>query len=100
MTSIMQEPPLAGMTPIDNIGVPAPIEQQDTVAELKQAVLAKLQYSVGKNAVVASDRDWFVATALAVRDRVVDHWMKSTRATYASARKRVYYLSLEFLIGR
>ena len=41
-----------------------------------------------------------MATALAVRDRVVDRWMDSTRKTYREGRKRVYYLSLEFLIGR
>src|SRR5207302_7778441 len=39
-------------------------------------------------------------TALAVRDRVVDHWMESTTANYSGDRRRVYYLSLEFLIGR
>jgi hypothetical protein len=31
---------------------------------------------------------------------MVDRWMPSTRVTYAEKRKRVYYLSLEFLIGR
>jgi hypothetical protein len=41
-----------------------------------------------------------MATALAVRDRIVDRWIDSTRTTYRDARKRVYYLSLEFLIGR
>ena len=41
-----------------------------------------------------------MATALAVRDRIVDRWMDSARATNRAGRKRVYYLSLEFLIGR
>ncbi len=41
-----------------------------------------------------------MATALTVRDRIVDRWFPSTRAIYAAGRKRVYYLSLEFLIGR
>ena len=41
-----------------------------------------------------------MATALAVRDRIAGRWMDSTRATYEQARKRVYYLSLEFLVGR
>ena len=49
---------------------------------------------------VATERDWFVATALSVRDRIVDRWMTSTRAVHTENRKRVYYLSLEFLIGR
>ena len=71
-----------------------------TAEELKQAVLAKLTYSVGKDPVAASQRDWFLSVALATRDIIVDRWMHSTRATYADDRKRVYYLSLEFLIGR
>ena len=67
---------------------------------LRDTVLARLTYSVGKDQAVATNRDWFMATALAVRDQMVDRWMDSTRATDAQDRKRVYYLSLEFLIGR
>ena len=68
--------------------------------ELKQAVLAKLTYAVGKNAIAASQRDWFLAVAFATRDIIVERWIESTNATYDDDRKRVYYLSLEFLIGR
>jgi starch phosphorylase len=67
---------------------------------LREAVLAKLTYSVGKDPVAASQRDWFLAVAFATRDIIVDRWMNSTRDTYQDDRKRVYYLSLEFLIGR
>ena len=67
---------------------------------LKEAILAKLVYSVGKDIQTATDHDWFFATALAVRDTMVDRWMDNTREIYRSDRKRVYYLSLEFLIGR
>ena len=55
---------------------------------------------VGKDAGHAQEHDWFVATALAVRDHIVDRWMDATRRTYRDGRKRVYYFSLEFLIGR
>ena len=41
-----------------------------------------------------------VPSRLALRDRIVDRWMATTRATYRMGGKRVYYLSLEFLIGR
>src|ERR1700679_2370664 len=74
--------------------------QYEDVAALRRAVIAKLTYAVGKDPVVATERDWFVVTALSVRDRIVDRWMTSTRATHTEHRKRVYYLSLEFLIGR
>ena len=52
-----------------------------TVSALRQAVLAKLTYSVGKSPAVASERDWFVATAFTVRDRIVESWMTS-RSTF------------------
>ena len=77
-----------------------PAEDED-VAALRQSVVAKLTYAVGRDPVVATDRDWFMAAALAVRDHVVDRWMASTRSQLRHRqRKRVYYLSLEFLIGR
>lgn len=72
----------------------------DDVAKFRAAVISKLTYAVGKNPAAASDRDWFLATAFATRDRIVDRWITSTRQTYSEGRKRVYYLSLEFLIGR
>jgi glycogen phosphorylase len=79
---------------------PPALPEEVDVDVMRQAILAKLTYAVGKNPEVASQRDWFVATSLAVRDRIVERWMSSTRASYAQERKRVYYLSLEFLIGR
>src|SRR6266700_751586 len=77
----------------------APAEDDD-VDEIKSAVLAKLALGLGKDASVATDRDWFVAAALTIRDRVVHRWLAVDRASHAQGRKRVYYLSLEFLIGR
>ena len=72
----------------------------DLVARLREAVLEKLTYSVGKDRNAASERDWFMAVALAARDEIVDHWLVSVRGNYRDNRRRVYYLSLEFLIGR
>ena len=73
---------------------------QDDVTAMHARITAKLTYDVGKSPRAAGARDWFLATALAVRDDIVDHWFESTRRTYESGAKRVYYLSLEFLIGR
>ena len=70
------------------------------VAAVRAAILEKLTYAIGKDPGHALLHDWYMATALAVRDRVIDKWMDSTRRTYRENRKRVYYLSLEFLIGR
>src|SRR5215475_10434293 len=77
----------------------APVENDD-LDEIKSAVLAKLALNLGKDASVATDRDWFVAAALTIRDRIVHRWLAVDRASHAQGRKRVYYLSLEFLIGR
>ena len=67
---------------------------------LKQTILDKLVYSVGKDPERATRHDWFFATALALRDRIVDYWIATRRRTDGAGGKRVYYLSLEFLIGR
>src|SRR6266404_602582 len=80
-------------------GPDTPLSDQD-VEEFKATVLAKLTLAVGKDAATATDRDWFVATALALRDRIIHRWLTVDRDSYAKGRKRIYYLSLEFLIGR
>jgi glycogen phosphorylase len=73
---------------------------EESLEEFKAALLAKMMLAVGKDAAAASERDWFVALALALRDRVIYRWLAADRADLARGRKRVYYLSLEFLIGR
>ncbi|HZP78193.1 MAG TPA: glycogen/starch/alpha-glucan phosphorylase [Pseudolabrys sp.] len=70
------------------------------VAAFRDAIVARLTYSAGKTIASAVDHDWFVATALAVRDRIVDRWVESNRRTEAEQGKQVYYLSVEYLIGR
>ncbi len=74
--------------------------EDDDIDEIKSAVLAKLALDLGKDASAATDRDWFVAAALTIRDRIVHRWLAADRASHAQGRKQVYYLSLEFLIGR
>ena len=80
--------------------MPRPAASEEEIAAIRSAVLAKLTLDVGKNPDNASDRDWFVAAALAVRDRIVFHWVETNRRVQRRNGKRVYYLSLEFLIGR
>ncbi|QBF24758.1 glycogen/starch/alpha-glucan phosphorylase [Pseudomonas tructae] len=77
-----------------------PFARDAEVAAFRTAVLDKLTYAVGKDPEHAFDHDWFEAIALAARDHMVDHWMDHTRQIYRKSQKRVYYLSLEFLIGR
>ena len=71
-----------------------------TPTQLRADVLRHLTFTLGKDAPNASPYDWRMALSYAIRDRVVEPWFASTRRTWAEDRKRVYYLSMEFLIGR
>ena len=67
---------------------------------LKHSLINRLIYSVGQEPVNASVRDWFHAVAFAARDRLIEHCMETQRDYDGEDSKRVYYLSMEFLIGR
>ena len=67
---------------------------------LQADILRHLTFTVGKDAPHASVHDWRMALSHAIRDRIVEPWFVSTKRTWAEDRKRVYYLSMEFLIGR
>ncbi|MCH2094161.1 MAG: glycogen/starch/alpha-glucan phosphorylase [Rhodobacteraceae bacterium] len=59
-----------------------------------------LAHSFGKTVQTATVDDWRMALSRVVRDRMVDPWFDATRRTYEQGNKRVYYLSMEFLLGR
>ena len=73
---------------------------EEEVAKLRDLVLQRLISTTGKDQTSASQRDWFIATALVARDRIIKAWITSKKTNYEQGRRRVYYLSLEFLIGR
>ncbi|MGH6885540.1 MAG: glycogen/starch/alpha-glucan phosphorylase, partial [Geminicoccales bacterium] len=86
---------------MDGTGVVVGIDRRALDKDaLKRSILEKLAYAIGKDPSHATDRDWYASVALAVRDRLVDSWLASTRGYYERDQKRVYYFSLEFLIGR
>ena len=60
----------------------------------------RMMYSVARDAFNATDLDAYQALAFCVRDRIMDRWFKTQDAYYRADVKRVYYLSLEFLLGR
>ena len=68
--------------------------------QLEARILDALHHRVGKNERAAKPHDWYNAAVLALRDDIIDNWFTSTARTHDAAGKRVYYLSLEFLIGR
>ena len=57
-------------------------------------------FTLGHHAKDASRSYLYLAAALAVRDRLIEHWRETQELTNASDTRHVYYLSLEFLIGR
>ncbi len=75
-------------------------DQSLTPNVLKADVLRHLTFTLGKDVPNASIYDWRMALSYSLRDRIVGPWFTSTRRTWDENRKRVYYLSMEFLIGR
>ena len=67
---------------------------------VQQSLEHRLVYSVGKDNAMATPRDWFYATAYTTRDHLIERWMQTMRSYYVADTKRVYYLSMEFLMGR
>ncbi len=67
---------------------------------IQRSLYNRLTYSIGKDPITATDRDWFYSAAAVLRERMIERWMETMRAYYEDDRKRVYYLSMEFLMGR
>ncbi len=70
------------------------------VAALRRSIAHRLTYTIGKDPITATTRDWQHALAYVVRDRLTEQWMRTMRTIYRTGPKRVYYLSLEYLTGR
>ncbi len=77
-----------------------PIPTALTRDALRSDVLRHLTFTLGKDPDHAAVYDWRMALSFALRDRIVGPWFSATRRTWAKDSKRVYYLSMEFLIGR
>lgn len=67
---------------------------------LKKSILEHLYFTLAKDKYTATKRDVFLAVAYAIRDQMVGRWIKTQQQYYDVDAKRVYYLSMEFLIGR
>src|SRR5215213_5096059 len=70
------------------------------IASFQETICRYARYTIGKKVEELSNRDLFLAVTMAVRERLVDI-MKATEDRYKEAdAKRLYYLSMEFLMGR
>jgi len=67
---------------------------------LKKSFLDHIAFSLAKDKYSATKRDYYLSLALAIRDRLVERWVRTQQRYYQVDAKRVYYLSLEFLMGR
>ncbi|WP_081696758.1 glycogen/starch/alpha-glucan phosphorylase [Megalodesulfovibrio gigas] len=72
----------------------------DSVEGLKKDVIRHVVSSLGSDYASKSAYNYYNALALAVRDRLIDNWIKTQRSYYDEKAKRVYYLSLEYLPGK
>ena len=83
---------------------PAALPELDRPAldaeSIRRSLYNRLIYTIGKDPITATDRDWFYAAAAVVRERMIERWMETMRSYYVEDRKRIYYLSMEFLMGR
>jgi starch phosphorylase len=77
----------------------ARVEDPDAAA-LAEDFLHNRKFALAKDDYSATARDNFNSIALAVRDRLIERWMTTQQSYYQRDSKRVYYLSMEFLMGR
>ena len=66
----------------------------------KHELSKRLMFSIGKDPLNATERDWFFASAAVVREKLIERWVETMRNYYNEDSKRVYYFSMEFLMGR
>ncbi len=75
-------------------------DKKPTAADLQRSFLRHLQYTLVKDKFSATKADLYLALAYAVRDVLVDRWLDTQQSYYINDAKRVYYISMEFLMGR
>jgi glycogen phosphorylase len=75
-------------------------ESVPDVDSIKQAFVRHLQSSLGRDEYSATALDRYHALCLTVRDSLVERWVNTQQTYYHANAKRVYYLSLEYLMGR
>ncbi|MDO8444766.1 MAG: glycogen/starch/alpha-glucan phosphorylase [Deltaproteobacteria bacterium] len=75
-------------------------KKTEEVERLKSTVMGHIEHDVGRDPVYAGTFDHYLGLSYALRDKLMEKWVKTQRSYYKNDAKRVYYLSLEFLIGR
>lgn len=70
------------------------------VKGMKASIQNHLKFTLARDPKTATTQDWYVATAFAVRDRIMERFITTMDAHESANARRVYYLSLEYLMGR
>ncbi|HUW51304.1 MAG TPA: glycogen/starch/alpha-glucan phosphorylase [Sulfuricella sp.] len=89
-----------GRKPVTTRNTPSQPGENGEMSPFCRALADHLTYTVGKDHFTATPRDWFFALAHTTRDQLTQRWMETMRRYYRADAKRIYYLSMEFLIGR
>ncbi|MCD6205045.1 MAG: glycogen/starch/alpha-glucan phosphorylase [Candidatus Marinimicrobia bacterium] len=76
------------------------MENGEKTEQITQSYINALRIALAKNEKTATDYDHYQALALAIRNYLVERWLKTQEKYRQENPKRVYYLSMEFLMGR
>ncbi len=78
-----------------------PLAQAPTDKDsIKRAIIHHLHYTLAKDQYTATRRDYYMALAYSVRDLTIKDWIETQRRYYDKDAKRIYYISMEFLMGQ
>lgn len=72
----------------------------NSVGEMREAIERQLRLTLARHIANATKRELWTATCLAVRERIIDRFIETQAAHNGKDARRVYYLSLEYLMGR
>ncbi|CAF0752197.1 unnamed protein product [Didymodactylos carnosus] len=72
----------------------------ENVAAVKKTFNRHLHFTIVKDRNVATNRDYFYSLAYTVRDHLVGRWIRTQQYYYEKDPKRIYYLSMEYYMGR
>ncbi|CAM4759737.1 unnamed protein product [Rotaria magnacalcarata] len=72
----------------------------ENIQAVKKIFNCHLHYTVAKDRDVATERDYYSSLAYTVRDHLVGRWIRTQQRDFETNEKRVYYLSMEYFMGR
>ncbi|MDR1498246.1 MAG: glycogen/starch/alpha-glucan phosphorylase [Puniceicoccales bacterium] len=93
-------PKLTAATSVPPATIPQTCPPDADVASIKQSILRHLKCSLARDTSTATLHDWWIATCMMTRDLCLDRFIRTQAVHNEANTRRVYYLSLEYLMGR